>query len=161
MIKMREIPLLLSVAALCAIPLMASGGGQAQADSTVPRMTGRYHFLGQEDSLSILQEEDALKGYIDVFEGESESDDVLSYPITIGSRKGDHVEFKTRPIHEKFYRFSGSVERGTGKKPGDPDYLQLEGELQTITLNSITGEQKTVKQQVVLKSIPRGEGPAD
>lgn len=161
MIKMREIPLLLCVAALSAIPLMASGNGQVQAAATVPRMTGRYRFLGPEDSLSILQEEDVLKGYIDVFEGESESDDVLSYPITIGSRKGDHVEFKTRPIHEKFYRFSGSVERGAGKKPGDPDYLQLEGELQTITLNSVTGEQKTVKQQVVLKSIPRGEGPAD
>ncbi|MGH9353193.1 MAG: hypothetical protein ACRD2G_13705 [Terriglobia bacterium] len=156
---------------IVAVPFIASGGQQAQpaqeaqpvqrAATNVPRMTGRYHFLGPEDALSILQEEGLLKGYIDVFEGDSESDDVLSYQITIGSRKGDHVEFKTRTIHEKYYRFNGTVERGAGKKPGDPDYLQLDGELQTITLNSVTGEQKAVKQQVVLKSIPRGEGPAD
>ncbi|MGH9344359.1 MAG: hypothetical protein ACRD19_11430 [Terriglobia bacterium] len=156
MTRTLKTPFLLLLAILAAVPTI-----EAQATPTVPRMTGRYHFLGSEDSLSILQEEDLLKGYIDVFEGETESDDVLSYPITIGSRKGDHVEFKTRAIHEMFFRFDGTVERGAGKKPGDPDYLQLDGELQTITLNSVTGEQKTVKQQVVLKSIPRGEGPPD
>lgn len=124
-------------------------------------MTGRYHFLGPEDTLSILQEEDVLKGYIDVFEGDSESDDVLSYQITIGSRNGNHVAFRTRPIHEKFYRFNGTVERGEGKKPSDPDYLQLNGDLTTVVLNSVTGQQKTVSQRVILKSIPRGQGPPD
>ncbi|MGH9378692.1 MAG: hypothetical protein ACRD1I_07830, partial [Terriglobia bacterium] len=100
MVKTLKIlaPFLLCLIVLAAVPGIASGGPQVQpaqpAATNVPRMTGRYRFLGPEDTLSILQEEGLLKGYIDVFEGDSESDDVLSYQITIGSRKGDHVEFK-------------------------------------------------------------------
>lgn len=149
---------LVSCAALLAGAFAAVAiGGQAPA--AAPRMTGRYHFLGPEDVLSILQEEDLIKGYIDVYD--SDADDILSYQITIGSRKGDEVEFRTRAIHEKFFRFSGMVARGAGKKRGDPDYLELRGALQTITLNSVTGEQKDIRQQVVLKSLPPGQGPPD
>ena len=124
-------------------------------------MTGRYHFLGPEDTLSILQEGDTLKGYIDVYPGQSESDAILSYAISIGSRKDNRVEFKTRTIHEVYYRFSGTVARGAGRKASDPDYLQLTGDLETVTLNSVTDTQKVQKQPVVFKSIPRGEGPPD
>lgn len=123
-----------------------------------PSMTGRYHFLGPEDTLAVLQEEDVLKGYIDVFQGEDESDALLSYPITIGSRKGNHVEFRTRKIHEKYYRFTGTVERGSGRRPGDPDFLRLAGELDTVASNSVTGEQKTDRKQVVFKSMGKNEG---
>lgn len=124
-------------------------------------MTSRYHFLGPQDTLAILQEENTLKGYIDVFQGEAESDAVLSYPLTIGSRNGNQVSFRTRKIHEKYYRFNGTVKRGTGKKPGDSDYLQLTGRLETITSNSVTGTNKVGTQQVVLKSLGKDEGMPD
>lgn len=150
---------------LCIFLLAAWPGTLASAQQpaplAVPRMTGRYHFLGPEDTLAILQEGNALKGYIDVYPGQNESDAILSYAITIGSRKDNHVEIKTRTIHEVYYRFSGTIGRGTGQKPADPGFLQLTGELETITLNSVTGSQKVQKQQVVFKSIPRGEGPPD
>lgn len=132
-----------------------------QPAAVVPRMTGRYHFLGPEDTINILQEGDVLKGYIDVFPGEDESDALLSYAITIGSRKGNQVEIRTQKIHEKYYRFSGTVMRGNGRKPSDPDYLRLTGELETITSNSVTETRDVKKQAVVFKSIPRGEGPPD
>lgn len=93
-----------------------------------------------------------LKGYIDVLQGESASDSVFSYQITAGERKGAHVEFRTSKIHEKYYRFSGTVQRGKGKKKGDPDYLELVGELQTIRYNSVTNQQNIDRQQVVFKS---------
>lgn len=150
--------ILLILAASPSFPLRAQ---QPPSQETAPKMTGRYHFLGPEDVLAILQEEEIVKGYIDVYEGESESDAILSYQITIGSRKGNQVEFRTRKIHEKYYRFSGTVERGVGKKPGDPDYLQLTGELETTTENSVTGEQKTQKQPVTFKSLGKNEGPQD
>lgn len=134
---------------------------RAQRPADVPNMTGRYHFLGPEDTLALLQEETMLKGYIDVFQGEAESDAVLSYPLTIGSRNGSQVSFRTRKIHEKYYRFNGIVERGTGKKPGDPDYIQLAGKLETITPNSVTGTEKVDALQVVLKSLGKGEATPD
>ncbi len=141
------------------LALFAVSAYPQDASQSVPRMTGRYHFLGPQDTLAILQEEDLMKGYIDVYPGENESDVILSYPITIGSRHGNLVEFRTRKIHEKYYRFQGKVERGAGSKPGDPDYLRLVGELQIITENSVTGERKVQTQQVVLKSMGKNEGP--
>ncbi|MGH9360043.1 MAG: hypothetical protein ACRD1O_12835 [Terriglobia bacterium] len=134
---------------------------RAQQLAAAPNMTGRYHFLGPEDTLAVLQEGTALKGYIDVFQGETESDAVLSYPLTIGSRNGNVVSFRTRKIHEKHYRFEGTVERGIGKKPGAPDYLRLVGKLETITSNSVTGINKVDTQPVTLKSLGKGENIPD
>jgi hypothetical protein len=131
------------------------------ASQAVPDMTGRYHFLSPNDVVGILEEEDTLKGYIDVYQSEDESDAILSYPITIGTRKGNAVEIKTRRIHEKYYRFTGTVERGKGAKEGDPDYLQLVGTLQTVTSDSVTGKEFVDTKQVVLKSIGKGEGVPD
>ena len=141
-----------------ALPLTASRNLKAQtAAPQINDITGEYHFLSPEDTLAILQEEDMLKGYVDVFQGESESDAILSYPITIGSRKGDQVEFKTRRIHEKYFRFSGTVERGTGRKKDDPDYVQLVGDLQTISVNPDTEKESTQRQHVVFKSKRKSE----
>ncbi|MGH9357292.1 MAG: hypothetical protein ACRD10_14290 [Terriglobia bacterium] len=143
--------------------LLAGSAGMVwcQAASVVPNMTGRYRFLGPQDTLAILQEEQTLKGYVDVFQGEAESDAVLSYPLTIGSRNGNQVSFRTRTIHERYYRFNGTVGRGTGKTPGDPDYLQLAGRLETITLNSVTGTNEVKTSQVILKSMDKNEGTPD
>jgi len=140
---------------LCAavLGLVAAGGLRAQTSSSkIEDITADYRFLGANDTLALLQEAGTLKGYIDVLQGQSESDVVLSYPINIGSRKGDHIEFRTRRIHEMYYRFSGTVQRGTGGKKSDPDYLQLTGELQTITRQPETNKEVIDRQQVVFKS---------
>jgi hypothetical protein len=148
-----------TLSAVCVLAAGAVLKAQATA-SQIEDITGDYHFLSPDDTLAILQEGDMLKGYIDVFQGESESDVVLSYPLTIGSRKGDHVEFRTRRIHEKYYRFSGSVERGNGSKKGDPDYLRLVGELQIITVQPGTEKEVVERRQVVFKSKGKSEGPS-
>lgn len=135
------------------LALMLPGGLRAQTSPIKSKdITGNYTFLHPYDTLALLQEEGMIKGYIDVMQGQSESDVVLSYPIVIGSRKGNHVEFRTRRIHEKYYRFSGTVQRGKGRKKGDPDYFQLVGELQTIKRQSGTGKPVINRQQVVFKS---------
>ena len=139
--------------AVACTTLAAWGNLKAQTTTNqVSDMTGNYEFLEPYNTLAILQEDQMVKGYIDVLQGESESDAVLSYPITIGERKGDHVEFRTRVIHAMYYRFSGIVQRGKGKKKDDPDYMELVGELQTIQENSVTNQEKVDRKQVVLKS---------
>ncbi len=132
---------------------VAWGKLQAQTPgSAIPDITGNYDFLKPYNTLAILQEDQMLKGYVNVLQGESASDAVFSYNITIGERKGSHVEFRTSVIHEKYYRFSGTVQRGKGEKKGDPDYIELVGELQTIEYNSVTNQQNIKRQQVVFKS---------
>ena len=133
--------------------LAAAGNLKAQsAASQISDITGDYEFLQPINTLAILQEDQMVKGYIDVLQGESESDAVLSYPISIGERKGDHLEFRTGTIHAMYYRFSGTVQEGKGKNKGDPDYIELVGELQTIRHNSVTNQDTVDRKQVDFKS---------
>ncbi len=128
-----------------------------QAKSDIDEINTEFHFLGEDDTLLIHEEEGRLKGQIDVYQGEEESDTVLSYAITIGTRKNDHVEFKTSKIHQKYYRFSGDVVRGSGHEDKDADYLRVVGELQIIQVNPDSGEESVERKQVVLKSLSASE----
>ena len=129
--------------------------------SSVDDITAKYHFLSMDDTLAILDEEGRLKGYIEVTQPPDESDDILTYDITEGSRKKNHVEFRTNRIHGKYYRFSGSVERGKGHDEKDADYLQLAGSVDIVTVNAETGKESVQVMRLTLKSIGKGERPDD
>jgi len=152
-----------SVVLVLATLVLASGAHRlkAQPQDEIDDITGKYHFLSPDDTLAILEEEGKLKGYVDVYQSEEESDAILSYPITLGSRTRNHVEFKTGKIHEKYYRFTGAAERGSGSKDGDPDYLRLVGDLEIVTLKSATGQESVERRRAVFKSIGKNERPAD
>ncbi|MGD0696848.1 MAG: hypothetical protein ABSB82_18690 [Terriglobia bacterium] len=142
------------------IPLSLSAWGGArppQAKEEIEEINTEFHFVGPDDTLLIHEEEGRLKGQIDVFQGEEESDTVLTYLITIGTRKNDHVEIKTGTIHRRYYRFSGTVERGSGHKEKDADYLRLVGDLEIITVNGDTGQESVVKKHVIFKSLSASE----
>lgn len=128
-----------------------------QATEEVEDATGRYHFLSPEDTLALLEEDGKLKGYIDVVQAEEESDAVLSYTITIGSRKKYRVEFKTSRIHQRYYRFVGRVQRGSGHEEKDPDFLRLIGDLEIVSINSETGKETVERRHVILKSVGKNE----
>ena len=152
---MNKTPLLLTVL----IGGCCLHGLRAQpARDDIDDITGKYHFLSADDKLAILEEEGKLKGYIDVYQGEEESDAILSYPITLGSRKRDHVEFKTGKIHQKYYRFAGAAERGSGHEQADSDYLRLVGDLEIVTVRGDSGQEAVERRRVVLKSMGKSEG---
>jgi hypothetical protein len=133
------------------------GHALAQGNENIDDITGKYHFLSADDTLGILEEEGKLKGYIEVLQGEEESDAVLSYDIASGSRKNDHVEFKTNTIHRKYYRFTGKVQRGSGQQPNDPDYLRLVGDLEMVTVKGDSGQESVERKHLILKSIGKAE----
>jgi hypothetical protein len=141
------------------VTLVVAPGGRcpAQGAENIDDITGKYHFLSPDDTLGILEEEGKLKGYIEVLQGEEESDAVLSYDIVSGSRKNDRVEFKTNTIHRKYYRFSGKVQRGAGHQPDDPDYLRLVGELETVTVKGESGQESVERRHLILKSFGKSE----
>lgn len=120
-------------------------------EAMLPDITGSYQFLSADDSLGLLEEEERLRGYVDVVQGGDESDSVLSYTLE-GTRKVNQVEFKTKTIHRKYYRFSGRVERGDAKTEKEPDYLRLTGTLETVTVNGETGEESVQRTNVIFKS---------
>lgn len=128
-----------------------------QGSENIQDITAQYHFITADDTLGILEEEGKLKGYIEIYQGEDESDTVLSYSIIRGERKKDHVEFRTNEIHRKYYRFSGKVERGTGHEEGDPDYLRLVGDVEIVTVKGDSREEAVQRIVTVLKSLGKHE----
>jgi hypothetical protein len=152
--------LVLVAAMLPARHLHAQDENQNQNES-VQDMTAKYHFLTADDTLAILDEEGRLKGYIEVAQPEEESDDILSYDIVAGTRKKNHVEFRTNRIHGKYYRFTGTVERGKGHEDKDPDYFHLTGDVDIVTVNADTGKEGVRTVRVTLKSFGKSERPDD
>ena len=124
-------------------------------------ITAKYHFLSTEDTLAILDQEGRLKGYIEVSQPADESDDFLNFTIVEGSRQKNHVEFRTNRIHGKFYRFSGTAERGAGHEEKDADYLHLSGSLEIVTVEAETGKETPQVMRVIFKSMSKAERPDD
>ena len=127
----------------------------------VPDMSGEYEFLSNQSTLGILEEEGKLKGYIDVAQGEDESDAVLTFQIMQGTRQGDRVQFTTGKIHERYYRFSGSVERGKGRTDQDGDFLRLVGDLETVQIEAGTGQEHVETKHETFKWKAKGEADAE
>ena len=128
-----------------------------QAGTELEEINTEFRFLGAQDTLLLHEEEGKLSGQIDVYQNSDESDDILTYDLTLGWRKNNHVEFKTAEIHRKYYRFSGVVERGSGHEEKDADYLRLAGDLEIITVRGDSGEESVERNQVVLKSLSASE----
>ena len=146
---------------LCAIVFSPSSLKAEDEGPTLDDITAKYHFLSADDTLAILDEEGRLKGYIEVIPQEEDSDTLLNYDIVEGTRKKNHVEFRTNRIHGKIFRFSGTAARGRGHQEKDSDYLQLTGDLQIVTLNAETGKEAIRVVRVTLKSIGKSERPDD
>ena len=148
---------ILPLVVAAALVVTVYGYGSPQGTPNLDDITGDYHFLSPDDELGILEEEGQLKGYIEVAQGAEESDDVLSYEIVGGLRKSEHVEFKTNIIHRRYYRFSGKVERGTGRQPDDPDYVHLVGDVEAVTVKGDSGQESVARKHLVLKCIGKAE----
>jgi hypothetical protein len=154
-----------ALAGLAVLSAIGFAGGSLRAqmeEHPIDDITAKYHFLSTDDTLAILDEEGRLKGYIEVQQGDEESDDFLNYNIVDGTRKKLHVEFRTNKIHGKYYRFTGDVERGAGHKDGDPDYLRLIGDVEIVSVKTDPGkpdspQEAVQRMRVLLKSFGKSE----
>lgn len=148
----------LILALLAPVAIAASTAPRApQGSNDIDEINTEFHFVGPDDTILIHEEEGKLNGQIDAYQNDEESDTVLSYVITIGTRKNSHLEFKTAKVHQKYYRFSGEIVRGSGHEEKDEDYLRLVGDLQIITVNPDNGQERVEEKPVVFKSLSADE----
>ena len=141
--------------------LFAAGVKAFADDAALDDITAKYHFLSNDDTLAILDEEGRLKGYIEVSQPASESEEFLTFNIIEGSRDKDHVKFRSNRIHGRYYRFDGTVERGKGNADKDADYLHLTGILDIVTVDSMANKESVQSMRVTFKSIGKSERPDD
>ncbi len=158
---LRFSKLIVCVALLAAIVFSPRPFRAQTEQSPIDDITAKYHFLSTEDTLAILDEEGRLKGYIEVSQPADESEDFLNFDIVEGSRQQNRVEFHTNRIHGRFYRFSGTAERGAGHQDKDPDYLHISGTLEIVAVNAETGKETPQIMRVTFKSIGKAERPDD
>jgi hypothetical protein len=121
--------------------------------------TGMYSFLQDGEFVQLtVEDEGRVTGFISRY-GDLESDrgEFLDLFFKSGKLEGKNLSFTTQTVHGGWYEFKGTIERGTGKNPGDEAYYLLKG---TLTENSTDANKKTSSKSrdVTFKSFPQDLG---
>lgn len=147
------------VAAIAAI-LFASALGLAQgsAFNAQPQpsgnITGLYSFLHEGEFVQIEVNEGVVTGQVSHFRNEDEKRaEFVNQLFDEAKLDGAQLSFRTKPVDGSWYEFSGVVERGPGKTPGDESYWNIRG---TLTERKSTEGKATEKTHgLTLKSFPQ------
>jgi len=125
--------------------------------------SGMYSFLQDGEFVQLTVEDKGnVTGFISRY-GDLESDrgEFLDLFFKSGKLDGQSLSFTTQTVHGVWYEFKGTVERGSGKNPGDEAYYLLKG---TLTQNNTDADKKTYSKSrdVTFKSFPQDlDAPAE
>lgn len=123
---------------------------------TGPEYSGMYTFLKEGEFVQITVEDAGrVTGFISRYgSGESDKGAFLDQFFKTGKLDGNKLTFTTEIVHGVSFDFTGSVERGEGKNPGDEAYFLLKG---TLTEKSTDVNKKVTAQSrdVVFKMFPQ------
>ena len=133
-----------------------NAGQKPQAETkTGPEYSGMYTFLKEGEFVQITVEDAGrVTGFISRYgNGESDKGAFLDQFFKTGKLDGNKLTFTTEIVHGVSFDFTGSVERGEGKNPGDEAYFVLKG---TLTEKSTDVNKKVTAQSrdVVFKMFP-------
>ncbi len=123
--------------------------------------SGMYAFLREGEFVQVTVE---AKGHVTGFVsryGESESDRgaFLDQFFKEAKLDGNKLSFTTATVHNVWYEFHGTIEKGEAKRPSDEGAYILKG---TLTEYTTDANQKTSSRsrEVALKSFPQDMAPA-
>jgi len=121
--------------------------------------SGMYSFLQDGEFVQVtVEEEGRVTGFISRY-GDLDSDKGEFLDLFFKSGKLDckNLSFTTQTVHGVWYEFKGTVERGSGKNPGDEAYYLLKG---TLSQNTTDVDKKTSSKSrdVSFKSFPQDMG---
>lgn len=172
---MKPVPgiLLLSLWLGCcaAIPMHGQsanpGAAAPQAPSAPPKAepgndqqySGMYTFLKEGEFVQVTVEDaGSVTGFISRYgDGDGDKGAFLDQFFKTGKLDGNKLTFITEIVHGVSFDFSGSIERGEGKNPGDEAYFVLKG---TLTEKSTDVNKKVTarRQDVIFKMFPQDAG---
>lgn len=138
--------------------MVAQAPQQQSAPASAPDISGMYTFLRDGEFVQIDRDGSQIDGFISRY-GDSDSDRgaFLDHMMKSGTVQGDKLHFETQTVHGVSYEFTGTVERGEGKQPGDEAYYVLKGTLKQVTEDA--NHNKTAKERAVeFKSFPADAG---
>ncbi len=115
-----------------------------------------YTFLKAGEFLQVsVEEQERVSGFVSRYEDEdNEKGPFVDQFFKSAKLDGNRLTFTTKTVHAVWFDFSGTVERGEGKNPGDEAYYVLKG---TLTENSAAADQKATSRnhEVEFKMFPQ------
>jgi hypothetical protein len=139
-----------------AAPKAADSAAAAREAKGAREFSGMYSFLKDGEFVQItVEDEGKVTGFVSRYgEGESDKGAFLDQYFRSGKVEGNKLSFTTETVRAVWFEFTGTVERGEGKNPGDEGYYALKG---TLTDNTSDATKKVTShsQEVVLKMFPR------
>ena len=130
-----------------------------QKAQTDQQYSGMYTFLKEGEFVQITVEDGgSVTGFVSRYgDGESDKGAFLDQFFKTGKLDGNKLTFTTEIVHGVSFEFSGSIERGEGKNPGDEAYFVLKGTLTEKTTD--VNKKVTARQRDVLfKMFPEEAG---
>ena len=118
-------------------------------------ISGMYSFTKDGEFVQINQEEGgAITGFVSRF-GEDDTDKktFLDQFFSKGTLNGTTLTFATKVVHGTWYEFTGNVQRGPGKTPGDEGYRIIKGKL-TRHKPDAKGNDSPESREIEMKSFP-------
>lgn len=131
-----------------------------QADNTTQPtakkddISGMYSFLKDGEFVQINQEPDGITGFVSRF-GDDETDKktFLDQFFSKAALSGTALTFTTKAIHGTWFEFTGTVQRGPGKTPGDEGYRIIKGKL-TRHKTDANNKESAESRDIEMKSFP-------
>ena len=165
--KLNGVVLVVAALLAASLPLLSA----QQETKSVPKdssdrkqYSGTYTFLKEGEYVQITVEDTGqVTGFISRFDNAGnpsgdENGTFVDQFFKSGKLDSGKLTFTTKPLHDQWFEFAGTINRGDGKDPGDEAYYVLKG---TLTENT-TGSDKDKKltshaQQVTFKMFPEAE----
>jgi len=122
--------------------------------------SGMYGFLRDGEFLQLTIEDGVrVTGFISRF-GDLDSDRgvFLDHFFKQGKLEGNKLTFTTETVHNVWFDFQGSVDRGQGKNRAEEDYYVLRGTL-IENMNDANKKTSSRSRQVAFKSFPQDSEP--
>ncbi len=140
----------------------AQQAAQQPSVPATPNYSGMYSFLKDGEFVQLTIEDGRVSGFISRY-GDHETDRGVFLDHFFKTDKkdsnldGNKLAFATRTVHNVWYEFKGTIERGQGKSVQDDGYYILKGTLVTHTQDA-SGKETTNIREVVFKSFPQDMG---
>jgi hypothetical protein len=149
-------------ALICLLPVPSLAQQPPSAPDKSPQdCSGMYSFLRDGEFVQITVEDGGhVTGFVSRYgDLESDKDAFLDHFFKDGKLDGNKLTFSTETVHGVWFEFSGTVNRGSGKQPGEEAYYVINGTL----VEHITDADKKVasrSREVALKSFPQEMAPS-
>jgi hypothetical protein len=155
---MRYATRILPIAMVLLVFGLPAVGGLAGAPAS-REWSGMYTFLKDGEFVQLtIEDEGQVTGFVSRYgDGDSDKGAFLDQFFKSAKLQGNKLVFTTEVVHGVWFDFTGTIERGAGKNPGDEAYYVLKG---ALTESSTDADKKTSahSRDVVLKMFPREAG---